>query len=511
MFRKLTVISILIVFLGLIAFTFVDVQKAENSNSPNRNVLIVVDGLHPGYVTPELMPNLYKLSEQGVFGDMHSAAFPSVTRVNSPSISTGSYPVRHGIMHNAMWLAEMGDEPFSTGNANQLSRLDELSGGELLTTVSVGEVMEEAGFNFFACGSGGGGNTLLQNHRGKGKGIWTTGAGGFFIPETDKETALASIGEVPDNRPEATVWAFDAYLHHALGSTPPDFTMMWINEPDAAGHSYGVGSPEVLDAIANVDEQIGRILKTHKENGLTDKVNLFVTADHGFSTNTGNFNVSRTLEQAGVDESDAKVVNNMVYLADDSPQLLNSVVEALQRDSETGAIYTRPAESGSSEGIVQGTLSTGIIQWDHKRSADVLISPAWSDDKNEFGFEGTNTRSGTATHGSDSPYDLRIPLVASGPDIKNGLRSEVPTGNVDFIPTVLHLLGITPPEEMDGRVLFEILQEGSDPENVDVQEQIYRSEVTFPDGFDYRTELHTLQVDHTVYFKRAQTEKSKWE
>ena len=56
---------------------------------PRRHLLIVLDGLRPDYVTPELMPNLHALGQRGVVMTRHHAVYPTVTRVNASSISTG--------------------------------------------------------------------------------------------------------------------------------------------------------------------------------------------------------------------------------------------------------------------------------------------------------------------------------------------------------------------------------------------------------------------------------------
>src|SRR5438309_11406829 len=48
-------------------------------------------------------------------------------------------------------------------------------------------------------------------------------------------------------------------------------------------------------------------------------------------------------------------------------------------------------------------------------------------------------------------------LIAAGPDFRRGIVDQLPTGNVDVAPTVLWILGITPPQPMDGRVLTEAL------------------------------------------------------
>jgi arylsulfatase A-like enzyme len=340
-------------------------------------------------------------------------------------------------------------------------------------------------------------------------GIWT--AGGFFVPAAARADAVAAVGSLAEDNPGRTVWAFDAWLHKALSDDPPDAVIMWINEPDSAGHRHGVGAPETLRAAANVDKQIGRIVAAHAENGLSDRVNVFVTSDHGFSTNAGRFSVARTLRENDVAADELTIVGNMIFLARDDPALLVRVVEALQRDPEAGNVYTRPARPGSSEGIVPGTLSTAVIQWDHARAADVVVSPGWTDEVNEFGFAGASTRGGrsAASHGSDSPYDMQIRLVAAGPDIKRGVRSRVPTGNVDLAPTVLHLLGIEPPPDMSGRVLHELLRDGHSPDEIALHKQTHRAAVTLPEGLRYEAELDTLQVGSTVYIRGARTIRSK--
>ena len=48
-------------------------------------------------------------------------------------------------------------------------------------------------------------------------------------------------------------------------------------------------------------------------------------------------------------------------------------------------------------------------------------------------------------------------LIAAGPDIRAGFRSELPSGNIDVAPTIFHCLGIAPPLPPDGRVLTEAL------------------------------------------------------
>jgi arylsulfatase A-like enzyme len=83
----------------------------------------------------------------------------------------------------------------------------------------------------------------------------------------------------------------------------------------------------------------------------------------------------------------------------------------------------------------------------------------WSTNRNEFGAPGllvgdTNKK---AAHASLSPFDMHNTLVAVGPDLRRRFSDELPTGNTDLAPTVLWILGIQPPQPMDGRILSEAL------------------------------------------------------
>ena len=65
-------------------------------------LIVVFDGLQPAQVTPELMPNLSRFAEGGVFFANHHPVFPTVTRVNAATMVTGRFPGGHGLVANTM-------------------------------------------------------------------------------------------------------------------------------------------------------------------------------------------------------------------------------------------------------------------------------------------------------------------------------------------------------------------------------------------------------------------------
>ena len=68
------------------------------------HLVIVVDGLRPDYLTPDLMPRLLRLGQRGIVFGAHHSVYPTVTRVNASAIATGAYPETHGLLGNTVYV-----------------------------------------------------------------------------------------------------------------------------------------------------------------------------------------------------------------------------------------------------------------------------------------------------------------------------------------------------------------------------------------------------------------------
>ena len=105
-------------------------------------LLLVVDGLRPDYVTQEIMPRLTGLGRRGVVFTAHHSVFPTVTRVNASSMSTGTYPESHGLMGNTVYSEKTHPtQGVNTSEADQL-QLMEKAEGRLLTAQTLGAVLQ---------------------------------------------------------------------------------------------------------------------------------------------------------------------------------------------------------------------------------------------------------------------------------------------------------------------------------------------------------------------------------
>ncbi|HET9926136.1 MAG TPA: alkaline phosphatase family protein, partial [Methylomirabilota bacterium] len=84
-------------------------------------LVFVVDGLRPDAITAEDTPTLFRLRREGVDWTNGHAVFPTVTRVNAATLSTGAQPGTHGIVGNQMYVPAVDPgRAFDTGNYRNL-------------------------------------------------------------------------------------------------------------------------------------------------------------------------------------------------------------------------------------------------------------------------------------------------------------------------------------------------------------------------------------------------------
>ncbi|HSH39008.1 MAG TPA: hypothetical protein VK993_09500, partial [Chthoniobacterales bacterium] len=96
-----------------------------------------------------------------------------------------------------------------------------------------------------------------------------------------------------------------------------------------------------------------------------------------------------------------------------------------------------------------------------------------------------------------SPRDVHNTLVAAGPSFRRGATVQMPSGNIDIAPTVLHLLAIRSAEKLDGRVLAEALTDGKDDVG-SVQTDTLEARRSFGDA-QWRQYLKISRVADTFY------------
>ena len=316
-------------------FAAVSIPNSAIATTLNRNVIIfVADGLRPSSVNPIDAPTLYSIRQNGVNFVNSYALFPTFTTPNASAIATGHYLGDTGDFSNAIYTgfpvpnANNGSvTPFIENNA-VLADIDEkFPGNNFLNEESLLAAARGAGFNTAAVGKLG--PVLIQDvtqgNRVNGSVPSpdtiiiddSTGRTGG-IPLSPELQALLTQNNLPliapargangssgnNTTPGTTVANTTQQQYFADATTQailplfqqkgdPFALVYWSRDPDGTQHNQGdslnsltpgINGPASKAAVKNADNNLKQILDTLQRLGLADNTDIFITADHGFST-----------------------------------------------------------------------------------------------------------------------------------------------------------------------------------------------------------------------------------
>lgn len=462
------------------------------------SVLIVVfDGLQPAQIRPNLMPNLSRFADEGIFFENHHPVFPSVTRINAASMVTGRYPGGHGLAANTIVARDY--DPTLVFSALEPTLADVArKTGRVLLAPTLADILAGHGPEYTAIGVGTSGNAYVHNPRADESGGATIHPD-FTLPYSLQERLVSRFGEWPDETQPNTprfMHAIRILTEHILPERQPAVGLIWSSEPDKAQHAHGVGAEMSDRAIREADAGFGQIMDWLGANGLGE-TDVMVVSDHGYSTIREAVDVESHVRDAGFSERDVLVAPNggsvLFYTRDRT--VSSRLAAHLMSQPWCGAMLASDAA-----GEIEGTLPMALAGCDGPRAPELAMSFAWDSEANDAGYDGYVYSSGGARglgqHGSMSRHEMNNTLLARGPGFKSGKRITSPTGNVDITPTVLNLLGLPLPEDMDGRVIAEALVDGPDSVESTTDTHLAGREVL--DGV-YRQGITLSKVGKTVY------------
>jgi arylsulfatase A-like enzyme len=498
----------------LIASTHLEAAQPES-----RVVVVVWDGMRPDFVTQQHTPTLHALAGRGVRFANHHCVFPSATSVNGTAIFTGVCPGRSDILANHEYRPSINRlRPLGVSTLEAVRSGDVVSDGKFVAVPTVAEIVQQAGRRTAVAGA----KTValladrtFQSNKLPSQ-ISPVLFAGAVRPFALHEKIVAAIGPFPPARAfpllAQNVWTTQALTDHLWRSGVPAFSLLWLGEPDASQHETGPGSQTALEAIKTSDDNLRMVLDALEKKGVLARTDVIVVSDHGFSTIERSIDLVALLREAGFDakrkfstesrNGEILVAGNsgtsLLYVANQDARVTQKVVEFLQRSDFAGAIFTRQP--------IQGTFPFDKARIATHNAPDVLVSFRWADRPNTHGVQGSiivdDVRAaGQGGHGTLSKFDMHNTLVAAGPHFRKGWVDELPSGNIDLAPTILHILAIAPPSAMDGRVLNEALVEpGADT----AQPQTHEISATreFADCL-WRQHLRFTTLGDTVYFDEA--------
>ncbi len=446
-------------------------------------LLVIWDGLRPDMVRSDYTPYLHRMAREGAFCRAGHAAFPSATRINAASLSTGCYPCAHGIVDNEMYAPAVdAQKAISCADWRALEGMARSEEARLLGVPTLGELLQRAGRRMVAGGSGSPGTTYLINPTVTGPVVnWAVA-----WPQAAEEMLVARYGGMlaqTSSSSERNRFVLRALCEVFIPTQRPDVIVLWLTEPDHSQHYHGLASPEALAMLRELDADLEGLVAYLEGLCGADGLTCILLSDHGFESVAGHADPDRELAEAGLkrapDSNEIVRASNSLWLTGAARERVRDVAHFMAEWPWVGSVFVRDDLLTH----VPDAMPQSAVWGGHPRAAQVMFSYRASAQPNGEGVPGSVVISGegslVATHGSAGRYALNNALIAWGRGVKKGIISDVPCGIVDVAPTVLHLLGLEPPAHMAGRVLHELLDDGPPPEALAVttsaREAIYRT------------------------------------
>ncbi|WP_413174242.1 alkaline phosphatase family protein [Anabaena azotica] len=551
-----------IILLVCLIAVFAWFQVFAGQIQPHNAVIFVTDGLRTMTVNATDTPTLQSIREQGVnFVNSHSL-FPTFTTANASAIATGHYLGDTGDFSNTIKVkapvknAKNSLVPFLENDA-VLKEVNQQFGKNFLNEVSLLAVAKKSGFSTAAVGKLG--PVLIQDVTQK-KGEPTiifddatgTSNGIPLNPEISKLLTKNSLplispsrgenGKSGDSKTPGTKVANIEQQQYFSDVTnkiilplfkqrkKPFLLVYWSRDPDGTQHNQGdslnqlvpgINGVTVQAAKRNVDNNLAQIRATIKKLNLEKTTNIFVTADHGFSTiskesktsyaaslsyenvptgflppgflgidlahdlglslfdpdhknapvepTQGQFSISSIL---GKNSQNPDVIiagnggSDLIYLPNSKNQknYTQKIVNSLLKQDYVSGLFVNDAL-----GNIAGTLPLSAV-----KLRGTARTPTPSIVVNFRSFDtgcgiptacgvvvaDTALQQGQGMHGSFSRADTFNNMTVIGPDFKKQYVDEAPVSNADVAVTLAKVLNLKVPAQgkLVGRVLNEALR-----------------------------------------------------
>ncbi|UXH80019.1 ectonucleotide pyrophosphatase/phosphodiesterase [Roseateles amylovorans] len=366
-------------------------------------ILVSIDGLRPDYLSRGLTPRLSQLAANGVRAEAMMPSFPTKTFPNHYTLVTGLRPDHHGVVDNTMEDPRIPGERFSLGNA---------------AAVTDRRWWDEAEPVWV---------TAEKHHIPTATMFWP---GSEAAIHGVRPTRSATFdGKLSANARTDTLlgWLGDS---NAQGF---GFLTLYFDDVDHAGHEQGPDSPLLNEALAQVDQAVGRLLDGLAARKLT--ANIVIVSDHGMAPVSPS-RVIRIDQMAPA--GSYRVVSSGTFAGLEPAAGQAAVLENALLQPRDHVQCWRKAE-------IPARFAFG-------KNARVptyfcLAEPGW--------ILATNEKSAQRVKGGAHGYDhqapdMRATFIAAGPAFKNGVVLP-PFDNVDVYPLLMQLVGVTPLPS-DGRL-----------------------------------------------------------
>ncbi|KFO35677.1 ectonucleotide pyrophosphatase/phosphodiesterase family member 7 isoform X1 [Fukomys damarensis] len=222
---------------------------------PNKLLLVSFDGFRWDYDRDVDTPNLDAMAQAGVKARYMTPAFVTLTSPCHFTLVTGKYVENHGVVHNMFYnVTTKVKLPYYT----TLGIQSWWDNGSVPIWITAQRQGLKTGSFFYP-----GGNVTYQ-----GEAVTLSRKEGIAHNYKDEQEWRANVHTVMK-------WLTEEDL--AL-------VTLYFGEPDSTGHRYGPESPERKEMVRQVDRTVGYLRDSIERHGLTGRLNLIITSDHGMTT-----------------------------------------------------------------------------------------------------------------------------------------------------------------------------------------------------------------------------------
>ncbi|KAL2101762.1 hypothetical protein ACEWY4_003523 [Coilia grayii] len=384
--------------------------KGPCARPRNKLLFISFDGFRWDYDRDVDTPHLDRMAEEGVRAAYVTPPYLTITSPTHFTLLTGRYIENHGVIHN-MWFN------ISTQEKKQY-----------YMTQFVDDYWD---------------NGTLP--------IWITAqrqglkAGSLHFPGTaatyqKEEVGVKQVEPFLYDHSNETDWRLnvDRVVGDWFARRDLDLVTLYFGEPDKTGHKYGPDTPERRAMVQTVDRTVGYIRHAIQSHGLTERLNVIITADHGMTTVQRGAGANEIIlsKIPGFSFRDIKF-----HLVDYGPSgmllpregMLEKVYSALKGAHPHLHVYKKE------------DMPERLHYAKHPRILPIIL---WADPG--YVINGLfPVQFNKGEHGFDNEVmDMKPFFRAVGPDFRRGLQ----VGGFETVhiyPLMCHLLGITP-EVNDG-------------------------------------------------------------
>ncbi|XP_034148488.1 ectonucleotide pyrophosphatase/phosphodiesterase family member 7 [Esox lucius] len=417
--------------------------NSPHSGSPSRSsrnklLLISFDGFRWDYDRDVDTPHLDRMGQDGVKAAYVTPPYLTITSPSHFTLLTGRYIENHGVIHN-IW--------FNTTTQEKK---------QYYMTQFVDSYWDNGSLPIWI---------TAQRQGLKAGSLHFPGTAATYKGERVKVSEVEPRFYEYNNE---TDWRIniDMVIGQWFSDKDLDFVSLYFGEPDGTGHKYGPDSPERREIVRQVDRTVGYIRDTARNHGLSERLNIIITADHGMTTVLRNGTVDEIIlsKIPGFDFRDIKF-----QLLDYGPTGM-----LLPREGMLEKVYQTLRGSHPHLHVYKKENMPGRLHYSsHPRLLPlILIADQGYVINGLFPVQFHN-----GEHGYDNQeMDMKPFFRAVGPDFKKNLVVG-PFETVHVYPLMCHLLGITP-EVNDGslevtRQMLEPIEDLGSSDDRDIKKDVF--------------------------------------